>query len=143
MGISWDNAAAYCRWLSKKTGLEFKLPLEDQWEKAARGTDGRKYPWGNNEPDRNLANFLNPTTSTGKVNSHPRGASPYGLLNMAGNAAEWCGDVLTGKEHNRRPARGGSFYNNAQDIACYSRIPWITSERINTLGFRVCMVTKK
>ena len=142
-GISWNEAEAYCQWLSGKTGLGFKLPLENQWEKAARGTDGRKYPWGNREPDRNLANFLNPSTSTGKVNSHPRGASPYGILNMAGNVAEWCGDVLTGKEHNRRPARGGSFYNNAQDIACYSRRTWSPSERINTLGFRICLDMKR
>lgn len=143
VGISWHDAKDYCRWLSGKTGLSFELPSENQWEKAARGTDGRKYPWGNREPDRNLANFLNPSTSTGKVNSHPRGASPYGLLNMAGNAAEWCGDVLTGKEQDRRAARGGSFYNNAQDIACYSRRTWSPSERINTLGFRVCLETKK
>lgn len=141
--ISWDDAAVYCQWLSEKTGLACNLPSEAQWEKAARGTDGRKYPWGNQEPDRTLANFLNPSTSTDKVNSHPRGASPYGILNMAGNAAEWCGDELTGKEHNRRPARGGSFYNNAQDIACYSRRTWSPSERINTLGFRVCLETRK
>jgi formylglycine-generating enzyme required for sulfatase activity len=146
VGISWHDAAAYCQWLSEKTGLAFKLPSEAQWEKAARGTDGRNYPWGNREPDLNLANFLDTSAKTDKVYrtdnvySHPRGASPYGMLNMAGNAAEWCEDVLTGKEHGKRAARGGSFFNNDQDIYCFSRNTWNESERINTLGFRVCLL---
>ena len=143
VGISWDNAAAYCRWLSEKTGLAFKLPSEAQWEKAARGTDGRKYPWGYREPDRNLANFLNISTKTDKVNSHHQGASPYGILNMAGNAAEWCGDVFPGKERGTRAAQGGSFFDNEQSINCFSHKIWNPSERTSTLGFRLCLVTRK
>jgi sulfatase modifying factor 1 len=144
VGISWDDAANYCRWLSGKTGLEFKLPSEAQWEKAARGTDGRNYPWGNQEPkiDRILANFLN-TSGTDKVNSHPQGSSPYGLLNMSGNAAEWCGDVLTGREQGKRAARGGSFFDSGENIYCFSRKTWSPSERLNTVGFRVCLGTRK
>lgn len=90
--VSWDDASAYCQWLSQKTGLRFNLPTEAQWEKAARGNDQRKYPWGNQEPDKNLANFGFDIDKTTPVDSYPAGASPFGLLDMAGNVWEWCSD---------------------------------------------------
>ncbi len=110
IGVSWDDAAAYCKWLPKKGGLKFKLPTEAQWEKAARGTDGRKYPWGNSPPSGKKVNFADKQVwlkkkyswadkdiddgyaYTAPVESYPQGASPYGMLNMAGNVWEWCND---------------------------------------------------
>jgi serine/threonine protein kinase/formylglycine-generating enzyme required for sulfatase activity len=144
VGIFYHNAEAYCDWLSEKTGLKFQLPSEDQWEKAARGTDGRDYPWGNRKPDRNLANFSSLATKTAEVDSCPQGASPYGMLNMAGNAAERCRDVYPGEEAGARAVRGGSFYTKTvQDLMCFSRKGMKSSERTNALGFRLCLVDEK
>ncbi len=133
VGISWDNAVAYCQWLSRKTGLSFKLPSEAQWEKAARGTDSRLYPWGFDKPGNNLANFFSPSRKTVKVYANPQGASPYGLLNMAGNVEEWCDNQV---------ARGGSFYSNERYIQCTSRSQYNRTERNHALGFRLCLVNK-
>ena len=90
VGVSWFEAVAYCRWLSKQTGIAFRLPSEAEWEKAARGPDGRIYPWGNTW-NAKLANSsesgLNKTTPVGQ---YPDGSSPYGAFDMAGNVWEWC-----------------------------------------------------
>jgi len=134
VGISWGNANAYCQWLSRKTGMAFKLPSETLWQKAAQGTDGRLYPWGNEKPGNQLANFSSLAAKTIKVDANPRGASPYGLLNMAGNVEEWCDNQF---------ARGGSFYDNEKFITCSSRRKYEPTERNNALGFRVCMVNKE
>ena len=83
--VSWDDAQAFCEW----AGLF--LPTEQQWEKAARGTDGRKYPWGNESPTADLCNFnkhVGDTTLVGRYS--PQGDSPYGIVDMAGNVWEWC-----------------------------------------------------
>jgi len=112
VSVSWNDAVEYCKWLSKKTGLYFKLPTAAQWEKGARGTDGRKFPWGNDKPDGTKANYADINywnkyknarqpdknindgyTETSPVGSYPEGASHYGLMDMAGNVWEWCFDV--------------------------------------------------
>ncbi|MCP4519582.1 MAG: SUMF1/EgtB/PvdO family nonheme iron enzyme, partial [Delftia sp.] len=89
VNVSWNDAIAYCRWLSEATGQPYALPSEAEWEKGARGSDGRIYPWGD-QWDAKLCN----SREGGKKDTTPggiysQGASPYGLLDMAGNVWEW------------------------------------------------------
>jgi serine/threonine protein kinase len=134
VGISFNNAKVYCQWLSEKTGLNFKLPTEAQWQRAAQGTDHRPYPWGNAVPNSNLANFGSRYGKTTQVESFPDGASYYGLLDMAGNVEELCDNYV---------ACGGSFSSGAGEIECDSKNPYDASSRNNTLGFRLCMTGKR
>jgi toxoflavin biosynthesis protein ToxD len=87
--VSWDEAQAFSRWLGAETGTTWSLPTEAQWEKAARGTDGRQFPWGNTF-DPNYCNVRQPgRAGTTPVGSYLDGASPFGILDMAGNVWEW------------------------------------------------------
>lgn len=113
INVSWYDCIAYTNWLSGRHGLPFTLPTEAEWEFAARGTDGRTYPWGEQEPDSTLANYADesfdryfPGTGqsvvhrgvddghaiTSPVGSYPAGRSPVGALDMAGNVTEWVFD---------------------------------------------------
>lgn len=169
VNVSWDDATAYCKWLSKKTKKNYRLPTEAEWEKAARGEDGRAYPWGN-VFDPKKANTseskIGDTTDVGKFsNTDPAlsGDSPYGCADMAGNVWEWCNDWFSEKEYQRsspvdqdrtgknikdpqgpengttRCLRGGSWYSNVVNARVAVRNHDHPSIRLNRVGFRVAL----
>jgi len=101
--VSAGDALAFCDWRSWVEGRRFRLPTEAEWEKAARGTDGRAYPWGDEEPDETRARFnAGRAEGTAPAGAFPAGASPYGVLDMAGNAWDWCLDAWDERLYQRR-----------------------------------------
>lgn len=142
VGVSWHEAMAFCRWLGEKTGDYVHLPTEPQWQRAAQGDDGRKYPWGN-EFDAYCCNFNNSRTTP--VTSYENGKSPYSVMGMTGNVWEWTlgeyGDPL-GKQINNndwRTLRGGSWgtRNEADLRVNYRRFENIPIDRSKGIGFRI------
>ncbi len=121
--VSWNNTNAYIKWLSSKTGIDFCLPTEAQWERAARGTDQRTYPWGNELPDGSQANFADVNyfkkfgekgrnsdrsindgyAQTSPVDAFPKGQSPYGVFDMAGNTIDWLYDWYDPEYYSKSP----------------------------------------
>ena len=137
--ISWSDAKEYCRWLRKSTGEYYSLPHEIEWERAARGIDGRLYPWGNEEPTDAYACFQGNThfTSTVPVNSFPYNASPYGCCDMVGNVWEWCLDKVDNPP-GARILRGGAWCAPAQFANCVARaFSQNPEERDDFAGFRI------
>jgi len=134
--VSWEDAAAFCAWASQVTQREVRLPTEAEWEKAARGTDGRIYPWGNEKPDARRCNFgmnVKSTTPVGQYSS--QGDSPYGCVDMAGNVWEWCADWYDEGYYKTAPSRnprgpqkghyrvlrGGSWLDSGRAVRCAYR----------------------
>jgi formylglycine-generating enzyme required for sulfatase activity len=132
--VSWHDAVAYAIWLSDLTGEQWRLPTEAEWEKAARGTDGRIYPWGDaSDKSRyyNTSEFV--IKDTTPVGSYPSGTSPYGVEDMAGNVLEWTGSqyrlypyTISGEREDHiiigdRVLRGSSWIGVASDVRAAHR----------------------
>ena len=147
--VSWHDARAFCDWASDVTNQTICLPSEAEWEKAARGTDGRIWPWGNEPPTQECCNFDSNVGDTTPVNSYPKGASPYGLLDMAGNVWEWTANLyerypyrLDGNRENPVgdediSLRGGSWYGSDYYVRCAFRDKDGPEYQYNSVGFRV------
>ncbi|MBI4756444.1 MAG: SUMF1/EgtB/PvdO family nonheme iron enzyme [Betaproteobacteria bacterium] len=158
--VSWYEAMAFCRWLDAKLPCgdegvpgrwQVRLPTEQEWERAARGMDGRKYPWGK-DWDQRKANgrnewgkdgefFIGQTTAVG---IYPDGTSPVGALDMAGNVWEWCSTKYE-KPNDSTPGgdaprvlRGGSWFNLRGGCRCAARFDLRPDNRRVVRGFRVC-----
>ena len=162
VNVSWHDAMAYCEWLSQKTGKDYRLPTEAEWEKAARGEYGNIYPWGNEwdaEKCNTAESGIGGTTPVGKYS--PDGDSPYGCADMAGNVWEWCADWYAEGEYKRRVdevvkdprgpdrgdyrvLRGGSWDFNHRVARVSARELSPPYDRWLDFGFRVvCPPSKK
>jgi formylglycine-generating enzyme required for sulfatase activity len=158
VGVSWTDAQAYCRWLSGQTGRIYRLPTEAEWEKAARGTEGRLYPWGN-EWIAGRCNFGSDDTTP--VTAFPEGVSPYACYDILGNVQEWTSTLWgsdpkenafpypyragDGREESNpahlhrvyRVYRGGSFRDEPAKLGCSARGNSDPESKIRWRGFRV------
>jgi formylglycine-generating enzyme required for sulfatase activity/energy-coupling factor transporter ATP-binding protein EcfA2 len=142
VGVSWYGAKAYCIWLSmlesggKNTTL-YRLPTEQEWEYAAAGIEGRKYPWGSTpEPTPKHANYGENEGATTPVGRYPDGATSEGLYDMAGNAWEWCHDWSDSNKE-CKALRGGSWNFGADNLRCQTRYIDYAIIWYDFFGFRV------
>ncbi len=144
VSVTWYGANAYAQWVGAR------LPTEAEWEKAARGTDQRRYPWGNTEPNHGLANYDKKIGTTTPVGRYPAGASPYGVLDLAGNVWQWCADwysetfyqvspnknPLCSTPGENRVSRGGSWYVESWTLRATYRGKFTPRSRYVGKGFR-------
>ena len=158
--ISWHDAIAFCDWLSSATGRKVTLPSEAEWEKVARSADGRIYSWGDAAPTKDLLNFNSNVGDTTPIGQYsPKGDSPYGAADMAGNVWEWTRSLwgkdvttpdfkypyvasdgqedLNAADDVRRVVRGGAWNDNGRDVRAAFRVRLTASGRANDLGLRV------
>ena len=143
-GVDFYEAKSFCAWLSKKLQYEVRLPTQEEWEKAARGKDGRFYPWGN-EFQSDKCNVNNNVSKLCAVGLFPDGASPYGVLDMCGNVWEWTSSMWQAESGQRRELgkfheiRGGAFSSKPAITRCAYHGHEATAQ-LSDQGFRV--VTK-
>ena len=149
VGVDWHDADSYCRWAGKR------LPAEAEWERAARGTDERQYPWGNQPPTGDLANFavgarFSYSQALMPVGRYKEGKSPFGLYDMAGNVWEWVQDWYDGAYYERGPdrnptgpeegqfkvLRGGAWSELPKYLLAYGRFKLLPNTRNSYTGFR-------
>lgn len=150
VGVSWNDAQKYCEWADRR------LPTEAEWEYAARGTDGRRYPWGDAEPDAKLANYARTWSydyykkRLEAVGSREASKSPFGVYEMAGNVWEWVADWYDAKYYARSPEknppgpesgtlkvlRGGSWNFSTQYLRATVRLKYEPTAREADVGFR-------
>ncbi len=153
--VSWEDAVAFCDWASRVTGRPIHLPTEAQWEKAARGPDGREFPWGDESPDATRLNYdllVKHTTPVGQYS--PAGDSPYGAADMVGNVWEWTSSLYWlypyrthdgregpggGEPLELRVLRGGSFVSERLYARAATRGDSLPDGIGTVLGFRVSM----
>jgi serine/threonine-protein kinase len=144
IGVSFDNALAYVRWKSHRDGLTYRLPTEAEWEKAARGTDGRVYPWGNHfDPTFCKMLFSRPEFAQPEpVGVFRCDESPYGVRDMAGGVREWVADLPdaecpTHPDTQACTVRGGAWNQDAKGCRLASRIRVLRAARNTGIGFRL------
>ena len=152
--VTWHEALAYCRWLREMLGLPVTLPSEAEWEKAARGVDGRIYPWGYDQPDEDRCNFARNVGARTAVGSYsPQGDSPYGCTDMAGNVWEWTRSIYRSYPYDpegcenldhtqdvSRVLRGGSLFDTLRVVRSAYRNRYDPSIRFRGYGFRIVVV---
>ena len=145
--VDWIQAQTYAIWAGGR------LPTEAEWERAARGTDGRQYPWGNEDPSDKLLNYRFQVQDTTPVGRYPDGASPFGLLDMAGNVEEWVADWYAKDYYQESPRenppgptigiwrviRGGSFNSHPPDVRAAVRGSSFPNAHFPSVGFRVVL----
>lgn len=143
VGISWFEAEAYCKWLSARMKLNISLPKEIEWEKAARGNDGRAYPYGIDFNPKICNVRETGIGNTSAVGIFPEGASPYGVMDTSGNVWEWCeketnSQLVSNPKGNLQILRGGSWGYNRILTRTVTRRTMPPSASNGYFGFRIC-----